>query len=313
MIVVTHRIAGITFRTESDVCIPHLQEDPFERFRVNSDEFDVHYRIRQFDPDPPTLLPLSSQEREYIARSIYFPQRWLDNRIFRSPEVRAVVQRCLDHPELVHIALTWNRAVFRNFAYNEFEIFYPPEKRRDFADRLFVAGYRNLLAPSLPNLSAVMIHGAGVIRNGVAMVFLASDEGGKTSVVKHSTGAPILNDDHLILRQEGEVVVAHGTPLGCMTSGPQQARLAGFFLLEKSSHFELIPIQARDILEFLWNECRWMWYVLPKSLRVRAFEILYAACQQAIAYKMRFPQDYIDWEAIDASMVKQMRDGVCPR
>lgn len=304
MIVITYRIAGITFRTESDVLIPHLQEDPFERFRGGDGEPDVHCRIRQFDPDSLTLPPLNSRERERIVRSMGFLQRWLDNPIFRFPEVRVVLQRCLDRPELVHIELAWNRAIIRNFARNEVDLFYPPDRRKDIADPLFVAGYRNLLATLLPNFSAVMIHGAGVVRNGIAAVFLAPDKGGKTTVVERSSGEPILNDDHIILRQKDNVVIAHGTPLGPITSGPQQARIGGFFLLEKASRFDLIPVQAWDILQFLWNAHMHMWYVLPKSLRVRAFEILADACYQAAVYRMRFPKDYVDWDAVDAAMVR---------
>ncbi len=304
MIVVAHRIAGITFRTESDVPIPHLLEDPFAWFQVGDGEPDVRQRIHQFDLDSLTLPPLNSEERERIIRSVVFPRRWLDNPIFRSPEVRAVVQRCLDRPELAHIELAWNRVMIRNFARNEFDLFYPPQKRKDFINPLFVAGYRNMLSAFLPSFSAVMIHGAGVIRDGTAAVFLAPDEGGKTSMVKQSSGVPILNDDHIILRQEGSVVMAHGTPLGPITSGPQQARLGGFFLLEKASHFALIPIKPRDVLQFLWNERMHTWYVLPKSIRLRAFEILYAACHQAAVYKIRFPKDYVDWDAIDAVMVR---------
>jgi hypothetical protein len=283
--------------------IPHLLKDPFKRFRVANAEPDARYRIRQFSSDSLTLPPLDSKERERLIHTLGFPMRWLDSPIFRSPDVRAVVHRCLDQPDLVHISLAWNRAVFRNFARNEVDLFYPPERQQDIADPIFVAGYRNLIGGLLPNFSAVMIHGAAVVREGVAAVFLASDEGGKTTVVSHANGARVLNDDHLILRQEGGTVMAHGTPLGAITTGPDQARLGGFFLLEKSSHFDLVPSKPQDILQFLWNEHLPSWYVLPKSLSLRAFELLYTACQRADVYRMRFQKDYVDWDAIDAAML----------
>jgi hypothetical protein len=302
--VTTHKIAGIIFRTESDVPIPHLHEDPFGQFWVRDGEADVCCRFRQFDPDSLALPPLDSQERERIARSVIFPRHWLDKPTLRSPEVRVSLHKCLDRPELVHIGLRGEEAIIRDFARNELDFLYPPGKRKDFTEPIIVASYRNLLAAFLPNFSAVMIHGAGVIRDGVAAVFLASDGGGKTSVVRHSDRVHVLNDDHIILRQEGDVVTAHGTPFGPLTSGPQQARLGAFFLLEKALHFELTPIKPSEVLQFLWNERKLTWYVLPKSLRLRAFEILYDACRQAVVYRMRFPEDYVDWDAIDAAMVR---------
>lgn len=301
---ITHQIAGIAFRTESDVLIPQLLGDPFARFRVEDGEPDVRYRIRQFDPDSLTLPPLDSKERERIVRSVGFPQRWLDNPLLRSPEIRASVRACLDRPELAHIGLRWNRAIIRNFARSELDFFYPPGERKSFAEPLILARYRNSLANFLPNFSAVMIHGSGMIRKGIAALFLAPDEGGKTSVVEHSTGEPILNDDHVILRQEGNVVTAHGTPFGPITSGPQQARLGGVFLLEKAPCFDLISVQASEVLQFLWDEHMHVWVVLPKSLRLRVFQILYEACHRAAVYRMRFPKDYVDWDAVDAAMVR---------
>ncbi len=73
-------------------------------------------------------------------------------------------------------------------------------------------------------------------------------------------------------------------------------------MLEKARDFDLIPVKAADILQFLWNEHMHLWFVLPKSLRVRAFEILANACRQAQVFRMRFPKDYVDWGAIDAAM-----------
>ncbi len=231
--VIIHQIAGITFRTESDVVVPHLLEHPFTRFRVGDGEPDVRYRIRQFDPEALTLPPLDGGERERILRSVIFPQHWLDSPLLRSPEIRASVRVCLERPDLAHIGLRWNRALIRNYARNELDLFYPPGERESFAEPLILARFRNSLANFLPGFSAVMIHGAGVIRGGHAALFLAPDEGGKTTVARLSTGEPILNDDHVVLRQEGGVIMAHGTPFGPLTSGPQQARLGGIFYWRK--------------------------------------------------------------------------------
>jgi hypothetical protein len=234
----------------------------------------------------------------------------LQRPILRSPGVNEAVKRCLDQPEMAHLAIRWNRAIIRNFARSELCYFYPPDRAADFGGSLALARHRNLLAPLLTNFSAVMVHGAGVIRNDGAALFLAHDEGGKSTVVKNAPAEHILNDDQVILRQEGVPVWAHATPFGTITSGLHQAKLGGVFLLEKAREFALIPIPAREAVEFLWNEHATAWLVLPKRLRVRVFEILCAACRQARTYRMRFPKGQLDWEAIDEALAGQVSGNV---
>jgi hypothetical protein len=300
--IVVHQIAGITVRTESDVPIPYLLSDSFVQFQVDNVEPDVHCWIRQLDPDDTTPLPPQGKERAQILRTVGFPKQWLDKLILRSRQVRAVLQPCLEHPERVHIELRWNRAIIRDLARNEIDLFYPPSRRKDFSKPIVVAGYRNLLVTFPLNHSALLIHGAGVVRNGAAALFLAPDGGGKTAVVRSVNGATVLNDDHVVLQESSRAIIAHGTPFGQITGGPVQARVGGLFLLEKSIVFELIPAKRDEVLQFLWNEHMLKWHMLPKDLRTRAFNILYDACHQAPVYRMRFPKDYVDWDAIDAAM-----------
>jgi hypothetical protein len=301
---VTHQIAGVTFRTESDTPIPHLLALPFIRFQVDQKLPDVRYRTKQLDSSAMSLGPLSDDECESMVRMVGFPKQWLDKPFLRSPEIRARLRTLLDQPEMAHIDLRWNRVIIRDYVSNQLDLFYSPDKRADFSEPIFIAAYRNLLASFLLNFSAVALHSSGAIRNGTAAVFLAQDEGGKTSVVEQLSEETILNDDHVVLRLDGGIVTVHGSPFGPLTCGPRQVSLGGFFWLEKASKFELIPIHPWDVLQFLWNEHMHQWLVLPKVLRVRAYEILATACRQAVTYRMRFPKDYVDWYAIDKAMVE---------
>jgi hypothetical protein len=304
-LIITHRIAEITVRTESDVPVPYLLTEPFSYFRAGDGKPDVSLQISQFDPDHLTLPPLSNEERECIIHSVHFPQRWLDNPLLRSPAIRASVHACLARPELTHIGLRWNRAIVRDFLRNTLDFFYPPKEKSSFAGQMVLARFRNLLAGFLPNFTAVMIHGASVVHAGVAAVFLAPDEGGKTTISNLAADRCILNDDHIVLRQVSDSIVAHGTPFGPVTAGPHSARLGGFFLLEKGSRFDLTSVPASRILRFLWDEHMHVWTVLPKRLKLQAFDLLYNACHQAAAYRLRFPKDYVDWDAIGAAMAGQ--------
>jgi hypothetical protein len=300
MIEYLHRVGGITIRTESDVPIPHIQAAPFDQFEVKSCEPDVVQRIRQIAPTSSTLQPLDAFERQRLGQTVEFPERWLINPIFLFPPVREAVRHGLDQPRLTQIELAWNRTLIRNYACNEFDLFYPPEKKKDFSDPVFNAGFRNMTSYALPNFSAVLIHVGGVIRRNRALVFLASDGGGKSTVVRQLVSGFVLNDDQLILRRDNDEISVHSTPFGTTGDGPLQARLGAFFLLEKALRFELVPLKARDIVQFIWNEHLFFSTILPKNLRWRVFEILLQACRQAVAFRMRFPRDFVDWDKLDS-------------
>lgn len=332
MFVLTHKIAGITFRTESDVEIIPIQNDFFQQFLTDDSKPDVYHRICGIDCDTLTLPPLSEREKERISRCVSLPhigrgtltlpplisgkekerisgcvslpRGGLNVPLLQSPSVRARLESCLSHPEQVGLTLHIFSVVIHDYVHRTVDIFYPSERHEIFKGHWVENGFQRMFTSFLPTFSAVMVHSSGFIRDGAAALFLAPDEGGKTTVVKHATAGTILCDDRNILRQEGDVVMAHSTPWGMLTNGPQRARVGGFFLLEKASDFELIPIKPRDVLQFLWNEHMHFWRVLPRKLRIQAFEILHDVCYQAPVYLMRFPEDYVDWDAIDAAMVR---------
>jgi len=159
-----------------------------------------------------------------------------------------------------------------------------------------------MLAPFFPRFSAVLIHAAGVVRQGRTALFLAHDGGGKTTVVQSAPAGPVLNDDHLVLRGENGSIRAHGTPFGRISSGPVSERLGAIFLLEKGEGFELTPVSGSSAFEFIWNEHRFVWPILPSALRSAAFTLISDACQGVPVFRMRFGKEDVDWDAIDAAV-----------
>jgi hypothetical protein len=90
--------------------------------------------------------------------------------------------------------------------------------------------------------------------------------------------------------------------LGNMTDGPIHAPLGGLFVLEKAFHFELAPFSPALLVETYWNEHLNYTFFLPRDLKLQAFDLAYEMCHRVPAYRMRFPQDHMDWAAIDAAM-----------
>jgi hypothetical protein len=149
-----------------------------------------------------------------------------------------------------------------------------------------------------------MLHSSSSVLNNKAALFLAKDEGGKTTVMKSAKPRDVLSDDQNIIKKEDGVFFVHSTPWSTFLNGPQKAGLGGLFLLEKASEFSLVRIHPVDMLTSLWTEHEGYTLFMPKKLRVAAFDLLREACRSVPTYRMRFPKDYIDWDAVDRAMEK---------
>jgi hypothetical protein len=303
--ILTHRLAGIIFRTESDVGIPSLQSKLFQCFLTQADEncseADVYASICGINNESLTMPPLSKKERDRISRCQCHPGL-LNVPPLRSPIIRQRIEECLSQtPEQLGLDLHIFRVILLDYLHLKADIFYTPEYRNVFLSNGEI-GYRLLFAGFLPAFSAVMVHAGGVIINGRAALFLAQDEGGKTTVVKSSKQGTVLCDDQIILRKEGRVIFAHGTPWGKIVNSNECAPVKGLFLLEKAEKFELIRLRPKDAIEHFWKEHFFYRAFLPNNLRIKAFETICGVCQQAPVYRMRFAKDFVDWNAIDAAM-----------
>ncbi len=314
MLVVTHRIAGITFRTESTARLPLLHYGgvfTFAPFRVEDNAApDVCQRIRKVGLDALTLPPLTAGEQERLSHAAHCAPADLKSPLLRAPAVRARLFAALDQPGRAVVHVYPDRVVVYDLARCELDLFYTEaygkydtRMRRTYTADERAAGFiRPMFAVFFPCFSAIQVHGAGVIRDGQAALFMARDGGGKTTVLSHAAGGGILSDDQIVLRREEGGVVAHATPLGSMTSGPCQAPVGAIFILHKAPHFELKPLRATDVMQPIWRENWGHIGFLPRELKARAFEVLCDACMRTPVYQMCFPKDYVDWDAIDAAM-----------
>jgi len=309
MEVVTHKIAGIVFRTESSARLPWLQKDSFEHFLTGDAKPAVRHFFSKIGFEPQTLSPLKIEEQKTLLRYDGFCPDWLKNPVLKCPQVRRRLNALTGRLEEVQIRVGENYVYMIDFSCNRLDIFYTEklggyvtERQRYMPEHYVAANFRQIFSTFLSHFAAFLLHGSGVIRRGKAVLFLAPDGGGKTTVVEQSNGESVLNDDQIILSKEGDVIVAHGTPLGVITNGPCQARVGALFMLEKASAFRLEPIPPSELVQHLWTEHRNYIFFLPKLLKKQAFRTLCDLCYQVPAYLMRFPKAYVDWDAIDAVM-----------
>lgn len=303
MLAVTHRLAGVNFRIESDEnLLPHLGAGRFSLFEVSGVEPDVWFRFSHVDCTSRNLACFSRKELQALSLCRRFPGDDLEGPVLSAPAVRLALQSALAHPGSVSLELNPCSANVFDFAARTLSVFLasdgmPPNGRA----RLYPLTF----AMFLPVFSAALIHSSGLaLNNGVAL-FLAPDEGGKTTAVTQTNSGTILSDDQVILRKVNGAFTTHGTPWSTITAGPQSGRLGGLFLIEKAKSFELIPATAQAALGYLWGEHLNCHSFLPKWVRTKMFDILCEACHQTPVYRMRFAPDQVDWDAVDAAMSRQ--------
>ena len=246
-----------------------------------------------------------------LSQLIQLSADQLENPILQSPLLGDRLVTLGRRTDETEIRLEPHYLSICNYSQNSLETYYTeklgriaPEQQTYMPEYYLAANFRFIFSSFLPNFSAALLHSSGVIRNGKAALFLAPDNGGKSTVIGLSEDDPVLSGDHVILRKEEGVFIAHGTPLGGMTSGPLRAEVGALFMLEKASCFRLDPISARELLYSLWNEHRNYTFFLPKRLRKQAFQLLSEACYNIPRFRMRFSKNFVDWNAIDRVMGK---------
>lgn len=320
-----HAISDLIFKIESDVELKSLQNKWFEKFAVENLKVDVCYRFCEIKSDDLVLPALNQDERKCILQcniqtelgpgGFILPpigldrdfdyiqdlniKSLLDVPLLSSPMVRNRINSCLEHPHEVTLILHAFSVTIFDYHLNQFDLFYSSEQQWIFKSIPLENSFRRMFSSFLPSFSSVMLHSSGVIHNNRAALFFAPDEGGKSTVLKNLFQGTVLSDDRNIIRSDSLPFTVYSTPWGQNNCEPQKAQLGGLFLIEKAEEFKLLPLKPSEMTMFLWNEHVYFWKLLPKSLRIKAFEAVTNICYQTPCYQMHFPKSFVDWKAID--------------
>jgi hypothetical protein len=293
------KLAGITFHTRSDLDRAFLHREAFKRFQVHDAQPNAALRFRSVGSENPAMPPLSQRELEQLSQCNAYPDNAWSTPMLRSPDVRARLQACNDHLDRVTLELRHSSLTILDFAESRLDAFYSPHLQ-DFFSRTYLGPIA--FSPFLPSFSALILHSSGLVRNDSTALFLAPDEGGKTTVVTRSRSGIILCDDQVVLRRQRDRYMAYGTPWGSIVNSSIRAVLGGIFLLERARSFDLISTGPVQALEYIWREHMGCYALLPNYLRAKAFGLVYDVCRQTPIYRMRFHPDHVDWDAIDAAI-----------
>jgi hypothetical protein len=249
---------------------------------------------------------MTAQEASRLVHVTGLPAHKVESLpILRSPSVQSLLSAGearadeLTVCEYLDGVLIWNRT--QNLVYLAYLDQQEP-RPGSVAEKRVTNNFPSLVVAFLPHFSALMVHCGGMIRRGRAALFLAPDDGGKSTTLKLATDGSVLSDDQVILRREGEWFMAHATPFGMVTDGPDRAPVGAFFLLEKSTQFGLERIRPADLVRTFWEDPGNQTRLLNRNLKLQAFDLFHELCHQVPAYRMSFPREYVDWEAVDAAM-----------
>jgi len=284
IITTCHELGGVCFHSTSNAEIPRLHGDLFAPFAVGDRVPDASLHFRGFGEEPAGDLKARLMSRPEVARLL--------------EKGCSGDRSCWSDDDCVLV---------RDFQRRELHFFYGRESGgylpeiAGYAPEWYVASNLwQVFSGFLPLFDAVMLHSAGaVLPGGRAVLFLASDGGGKTTAVTALERARVLSDDQVIVRRKNGRFKAFATPLGLLGDGPCEAELKGIFLLEKHETFELAPLPSTELIPWIWAEHRNYTFFLPKPLRVAVFRLLCDLCGRVPLYRMRFPKGHVDQGALE--------------
>lgn len=244
---------------------------------------------------------LKPEIADRLISSIGFSPQWIENDYIKHPKITHILNDCIEHINHCQIEFLFDRIVIRDFLLKKINYFYSLPRLSSFSDESFHAIFRNTISPLMPLFSTFLFHGASIVfPDGKASVFFAPDSGGKTTLVSQYCHDRILSDDQLFLNKVKDRFFVHSTPFGRYGfHKAQKGTLSGLFLLEKAKQFSITPIKPCQMIEFLMNEHRLLWFSVPIVYRKAFFNLLTDICYSVPTFVLHFPKTGIDWDAIE--------------
>ncbi|MCD4702628.1 MAG: hypothetical protein K8S24_12310 [Candidatus Aegiribacteria sp.] len=209
--------------------------------------------------------------------------------------VRKLLEDCSGHGDRVTLEIRDQSLIVTDFLRHRMDAFYSGGNIKTVSkgrvDPL-------IFSPFLHDMNTLIVHSSCVSLNGRAAVFMAMDEGDKTTVAGLCDGGKVLADDRVLFRKTEEQWLAYGTPWTTFPPDPGHSVPAAFFLLEKADEFSLKKLGSLELVSFLWGEHHGARFHIPRIYHTKMLDLYRDLSTSAPVYLMRFQKDYIDLDAI---------------
>ena len=289
------RVGGLTIRVKSPPGLNFFHRERFTPFWCASRHHDILWNFQLVDANNPPSMDATDDANDDPA--IRLPPAGPPIR--DTKPVRKRMERSGGPSEWVLCEEHADSFVMLDFKTHRMDMFFTPSAARKASDRIATSA---LLAPFLPGFDACMLHASAVVRGGRSALFLAPDEGGKTTAARLSPSGIILGDDQVIVRRYGNKFRVSGTPWGLHINARDAYPLGGLFLLKKAAQFNLERLSIHELIPEIWKEINAPLSILPKTLRKKAFSLVCDMADAAPVWRMSFPINAIDWAAVEKAM-----------
>jgi hypothetical protein len=322
-------VCNLSLDVKCDLFFQSMLKELFESFKDDKGEPDITIEIFGLPKDKLSLSPLDIGKKNILSKCIFPPfvgagiiplpfcpplknNDYLNllknvNDPFEVPllnslKAREKILTILDHSESVALTLHCSSVTIRDYKYRDGYIFYFKGFQDIIDKNSAMELFRRLIVSFFPLFSGILIHAGCLVYEDRAALFLAPDEGGKTTVMNSANRGTVVGDDRIYIKQQGEFLFAHGSPWGSIIDKSKSAKIETIFLLKKAKRFKLRKIESNKAIGFIWHEHRYDRFVLPTNLKTFTFDFIVKLCRQANVYQMDFPKDYVDWNAIFKAM-----------
>ena len=163
---------------------------------------------------------------------------------------------------------------------------------------------------ALPLLNGIMVHGVGINRRGVGLLFLGLSGAGKTTVAQLSDPAEVIADDGIILEhKEGDYFLAT-TPFDQLSSCSRRGIISpnyrssltmGLFLQKDNRVYleKISSLEAGSLI--LKNQIHFFRY-FPPHIAEKAFDLVTDLCRKIPFYRLYFKNDPSFWPLVEKEL-----------
>jgi len=153
----------------------------------------------------------------------------------------------------------------------------------------------------------IIVHGAGIKKEGGGYLFLGRSGAGKSTVASLSAPGVILSDDATAVAVAGDGNSIHATPFtqlgtkrGRRPRYREEERLAGLFFLHQSAVTAIAPREERLAFVELLQAHLHGFAVMGEATKRKAFDLCRRVCATTPAYDLFFRKDPGFWELAGA-------------